>query len=201
MPDDGRAPRFAIALMAAGAIAMVLSAGPGRAGLSEAVAATTALLFAATAVWLHWPDVSGTGSGQGTLERTRNGAVVNAAVYGWAALSMAGMYYLTDLSWYHAYQYAIIFALAAGVTWLIARAVQGLRPGEPERIRRALSLLSPLAFAQGLGALGVAGALAWTGKLTAFRADWAANHVFFYGALALAAVSLSGLPGLRRVRQ
>lgn len=118
----------------------------------------------------------------------------------WAGAALAGMYYLTHLSWYHAYQYAIAFILAAGVAHFVGRHLRGdirAQDNHASSIAKARGLLILTLAQSGAAILGLV-FLIVLGKFGAIRADWAANHVFASAAFGVLFMSLLGLPGLYR---
>ena len=125
-----------------------------------------------------------------------------AAWFSWAGLSMAGGYYLTPQSWYHAYQYALAFLLLALIVIFVGQKILGpaTRTKDPVRARTRATLLQALS-----GGLVVAGLVAVmflfvSGKLSVHRADWLANVVFVsaaLGAIIAAASSLKLLHGAK----
>lgn len=173
---------------------MMVSASRGHAIGVGVGAAVYAALLTVAAVLLNRPLW-----GRTPIERVPNSIAalrgnVRLTALGclWGALAMQGLYTtrVTSLKWQHGWQYALaMLLLALGATIYAAR----LGSGNPDTRQKLLRLAAPLAIAQGLGgAVGIV-ALVFSGKLTAGRADWAANLVFFFGAMlmmVLAAISL-----------
>ncbi len=111
-----------------------------------------------------------------------------AAVYGWGALAIFAVYGLTELWWFHSWQYGLamglIAALLLGFTHLL---------GDPEslfRSRRSLDASAVMAALQAAGAAAGLSFLFGAGKHLTLKSDWAANHVFIAGGLAIIAVSV-----------
>lgn len=140
-----------------------------------------------------------------TLETARTSFVVSvlqlntrlaAIAYGWGAVTMQLMYVtpITSQRWQHAWQYALVMALMAVGSLLIARRLgAAFSDGDPIDQPVALRATEPFAAVQALVAgAGLAG-LAVTGKLWSTRADWAANRVFVGLAVAILVVSLCNL--------
>ena len=90
-----------------------------------------------------------------TLRTASANARFMGFAYAWGSFSMVTMYYLTDLHWYHAYQYALYMA--------------------------AVAMLAIVAY------------LILSGKMQIIGKDWAADHVFLWGSLAILGLSLLAL--------
>lgn len=110
-----------------------------------------------------------------------------ALAWAWAAAAMAGVYTLGGLRWQHAWQYgsgmALLGTIALGYGFAIGRAFV------PATKRKLLASGLQLTFLQGIGAAGGVIYLLASGKLTIFRADWAANQIFVSGGITIAALS------------
>lgn len=209
-------PRIVSATFAAvlaGAALMTLSAAGGHVAANALVAGTSGFALTAWTVFLARRVLAGAEpAGRRILVVAGDVAGVTGFGYLWASLSMAGMYYLTDLSWYHAYEYAIYFALPAVLAGLVARRLGsgrvGVAGGEME-----LNWLRRLTVVQAVVAVLGAVYLLASGKLAnpfaradaagliGLRPDWAANHVFFAGASMLFAISVLALMVLGRLRK
>lgn len=111
--------------------------------------------------------------------------------YAWGALSMASMYYLTDLYWYHAYQYSLYMAVPAIVSIVFARILLSSKVSTHREGNLRLS--THLALFQAIVMAGIALYLLLSGKLEVIRKDWAADHVFFWGSIALLVLSILAL--------
>lgn len=174
--------------------AMAISAGSQAYGWNAAIAMLTGgafigavarLIFGAHRTGAAARNASETSD---ALAIARGGSYVVAGAYFWASLSLLSMYYLTDLSWYHAYQYAIYLGLPGLFALWFARR---MRPaaGTAQSRRRTLTLSRYANGLQFVVALFAPIYLVAAGKIGQVRADWAANHVFAFGGLALAAMS------------
>ena len=119
-----------------------------------------------------------------------------AAAWAWAGVAMLACYYLTDLSWQHAWQYGAGMLLITGLVLAYARArlVPGSRFAASSMVRAA-SWMTQL---QGIAAMAGVVVLALSGKLDAAKQDWAANVVFVAGGLAIFALSMAALRAERR---
>jgi hypothetical protein len=129
----------------------------------------------------------------------RRNTLVAAIAYLWGALAMQGIYLrpLTGLHWQHAWQYAAVMVLLAALCLGFVRSMRtalAARRRDEWHLRAAL----PLTLAQGAIAAGGLAALAVSGKLTAVRADWAANRVFAGLAIAILAIAMASVLSLRR---
>lgn len=109
--------------------------------------------------------------------------------WAWSGAAMLACYYLTDLSWQHAWQYGAGMLLIAGG---VARYAQArMAPGSRFAVPDMVSAASLATLAQGVAALAGVVILALSGKLDAAKQDWAANVVFVAGGLAIFAVSMA----------
>ncbi|MEZ5775059.1 MAG: hypothetical protein R3D33_10280 [Hyphomicrobiaceae bacterium] len=181
----------------AGMLAMIATASPELAGANAVAAVATGGALALIALGANlalWRAGAG-------IAPMRAAAVLNgrlmAVAYFWGGLAMAGMYYLTDLSWYHAYQYAIYMAALGALCLAMAGRIAAI---DIAGRTRPLRTGPALAVFQGLVMAGIAIYLARSGKLQAMRPDWAANHVFLAGALALVAMSTISLASHHRLK-
>jgi hypothetical protein len=141
----------------------------------------------------HWR----TGGHDSAARASRHNAIVLGLTYFWASAAITGMYYVTDLKWYHAYQYALGLLVPALLCVLYGRAVRR----ERDRLRQHLlmrigSWLGVLQLALMSGAVA---ALAAMDKIGSTRPDWAANHVFLAGAVTIAALCVLGIYSHRRL--
>jgi hypothetical protein len=130
------------------------------------------------------------------------------AVWSWGALSML-VTYLFVLSWREWWQYVIVFAGLACVCLFFASLLSGDKTANRGGDETMLKLARNLAMAQLVGAGIVMLGLLIDGKMWRFKTaagqrvgweDWAANNIFFFGAMALAAISWLAVQ-LRPVRQ
>ena len=114
-------------------------------------------------------------------------AKLMALAYAWGAAAMAGVYTLGGLRWYHAWQYgagmALLGVVALGYGLAIGRAQ------EPSSKRMLLLGGLQLTLVQAVATAGAVLYLLISGKLMTTRPDWAANQIFLFGGLAIAALS------------
>lgn len=109
--------------------------------------------------------------------------------WAWSGAAMLACYYLTDLSWQHAWQYGAGMLLIAGLVtrYAQARVSPGSRFAAPDMVSAA----SLATLGQGIAALSGVVILALSGKLDTAKQDWAANVVFVAGGLAIFAISMA----------
>ena len=120
-----------------------------------------------------------------------------AAVWAWCGLAMLASYYLTDLSWQHAWQYGAAMLLIGG--GILAYAQRREQPGSPFSEPQAIALMRWVTGAQGLAALGGVALLLMSGKVETHGRDWAANIIFIAGGIAIFTLSAMAVLGeLRR---
>jgi hypothetical protein len=132
------------------------------------------------------------------LVTARRNARLMAITYAWGALAMLSAYTLTGLRWYHASQYGLGMALLAVLFFLYAVAVG--REDSHLRQRQFLWVGLQVAIVQGAAALGGVLYLFGSGKLIRLRTDWAANHIFLAGGLAIASLSAIAAITQRKLR-
>lgn len=109
-------------------------------------------------------------------------------VYGWGALALFAIYTLTELWWFHSWQYGAAMALIAAALLGFVHVL-----GDEESLFRSqvsLDVSAMLGLAQAAAAAVALGMLAASGKLESVKADWPANHVFVAGGLALIVISV-----------
>ncbi|MCH9808141.1 MAG: hypothetical protein K0U74_10435 [Alphaproteobacteria bacterium] len=117
----------------------------------------------------------------------RNGRLM-AMVYAWGAGALLAIYGLTELWWFHSWQYAIAMVLIAGA---LLGYVHLLGDKESQfRSDLSLDVSAYLAMAQAAGAAMGLGFLIGSGKFASIKTDWPANHVFIAGGLALIVISV-----------
>ncbi|MEE9588286.1 MAG: hypothetical protein V3V97_09720 [Hyphomicrobiaceae bacterium] len=183
-----------VALMSV--VLMTLSAAAGAMAANALVAALTALVFAVMAFLNGRLASQRAHGGRDSLAAASEVARLVAVFSAWAGLAMAAMYYLTLLSWYHAYQYAFAFLLIAIAAYAISRYLRkGLSRVPDSNWVKAIVFLT---VAQGAAAGAGIVFLLVAGKVGTARADWAANNIFLAAAVGILLMSLAGLPGLIR---
>jgi len=111
-----------------------------------------------------------------------------ALIYGWGAAAMLSVYTVSGLHWRHGWQYGLAMALiAAGLIWYV-RALG--HPGTRRAQRAGSGATRGLMLLHALAAAGGIVFLVASGKLSILKSDWAVNHVFVAGGLAVIALSL-----------
>ena len=168
----------------------------GVAGGNQALTIIAGAMFAIVATSVGWRLA---GSGQAGPDRhhvAARFANLLAATWAWAGTAMLACYYLTALSWQHAWQYGAAMLLIAALIGQYARwrTVPGSRFADAAMVRAA----SWSTRLQGLLALVAVIVLALSGKLDAGKQDWAANVVFVAGGLAIFAISMAALRAEQR---
>jgi hypothetical protein len=179
------------AALGASVAVMAIGARLGRPELSAAAAGFFALAIVAVGWLVNHPlwrlDSASVTTHATPVVAARRNARLMAMTYAWGAAAMLAAYTLTGLRWYHAWQYGLAMTLLAALHFLYAVDIGR----EGSRLRRAPFLLGALRLTliQGAGALAGALFLIVSGKVATPRPDWAANHVFVAGGLAIAALS------------
>jgi len=132
------------------------------------------------------------------VQTARRNAWLMATIYAWGGFAMFAIYTLTELWWWHSWQYgAAMLAIAAG---LLIHAAQMGQATSNLRSPTALTAGAIVAGAQAVGAAAALVFLVTAGKLGSLGPDWPANHVFLAGGLAIIAVSLIATYSHRRLR-
>lgn len=154
-----------------------------------------AVLFVATAIGAGWktsrdllaPGLSA--NGRQTLQATALSrlTLILALTYAWGATAMYVDYSWSTLHWRHGWQYALAMALVAGALAYYGRYLgqAGQKDGSASVVERGFRLAAVHGLAAGT-------ALVWmitSGKLQTPKDDWAANHVFVAGGLAIVFLS------------
>ena len=117
----------------------------------------------------------------------RRNARLMTIAFAWGAVAMFAVYTLSELRWYHAWQYGLAMALLGVFTFGYGLMIGGMRNTE----RRAMLLRSGgmLTLVQGIAAVGGLLFLLQSGKLLLMRSDWPANLIFLFGGIAIAGLS------------
>lgn len=158
-----------------------------------AVAAATALIVAGFAVRQCRVLLAKAAS---AAEIASSNAWYMGVVWSWGTLALVATYGTGVLVWNEWWHFVLAFAVAAGLSLYFANALKkdALAGKEDEsmlRIARYLAVLQLVGM--GLTMLG----LVIDGKMVRFLTlrftDWAANNVFFFGALGIAVISAYAL--------
>lgn len=194
-------PVRATALLLASIVAMAVCANMGWQALSIVAAAMAAivLIHRAFTVNVQLGSTAPTASSAPATAATagRSNAQLIGTAYGWGGLAMLAVYMLSGLSWRHGWQYGsgmLLIALALfGYAGMIAA------PSSPLAAPRALAFSAMLALAQGIAAALALVILVISGKLATAKGDWAANHIFVAGGLAIVVISVLAHTTYRRL--
>jgi hypothetical protein len=156
--------------------------------VSASIAA--AALFAAfvIVVALRSNAAQGHGADAAAPEAARTNARVMSLIYGWGGLAMLAIYTLSGLPWHHGWQYGtgmLVIALGLG---LYARQIA--LPASTLARPHMLSQTAIMALLQGIAAGVALIVLFASGKAFSVETDWAANHVFVAGGVALVVASV-----------
>ncbi len=176
-------------------IAMVVGASADN----KALAIMAGAMFAVGAVYVGVISVPARSDEQAHPRAAQAAwfAELIATTYAWASTTMLGCYYLTALSWQHAWQYgAAMLLIAAGLLAYARerRAAAASRFNTPAMI----GLAHQLTLLHGIAATAAVIILSLSGKLEAGKSDWAANIVFVAGGLAVGALSFAALAADKR---
>ena len=122
--------------------------------------------------------------------------VLAALVYAWGATAMFAIYSLSGLAWRHWWQYGAGMALLACMALLCANYLAEGRG--PLNRSTSLNVLMVVTAAQAVAVVVGLAYLVGSGKLQTEKADWAANHVFIAGGVAIMLISIVSLLAHRR---
>ena len=169
------------------------AANPDMAYAHMAIAAISAIGFALFAV----RDVQKTvaaGASRSTI--SANSAWSMGYVWVWGTLGLLVTYASGAAAWHEWLHFFAAFAVAGAAALFFANLLQ--RDANAGKDDEAILKVSRyLAYAQLFGMLAVMIGLIIDGKMTRFlvprHGDWAANNIFFCGALALAVISVFAL--------
>lgn len=188
-----------IVVMVASIATIVWAVGEGERGLTFA----GALVFPAAAVilcliinrplWRAQP-VDETQA----IHASRRNARLMALVYAWAAAAMFAIYSLTDLWWWHSWQYGLAMAFVACCLLVYVQLLEDA--SSPVARPRALDASAMLALVQAAAIAGGFAFLIGSGKLASSKPDWPANQVFIGGGIGLVLISLIAAYTHRKLR-
>ena len=181
-------------LLAIGIAAVYFSVAAGTPGLSMIVTALVCLVYAIVALWERRRLVSSAAGKAGVAAGT---AVSMSLVWAWAALSLLLIYVLV-LSWHEWWQYVLGAGVIAALCLLFA-SMMARDAAAGREDQTLLSLARYLTVGQLVGMIAAMIGLVLDDKMprNPEEPDWAANTIFFFGAAALAVISLNGLRGTR----
>ena len=172
--------------------AMVLAAGAKMPGVHMALAAVVGVAIALVAVRENRALRAASASKTTLAEST---ARFMGLVWTWGAIGLL-VTYLAVLRWHEWWHFFLAFAAVAtlclAMAAMLARDVKSGRQDEA-----MLKVARTLTMVQLAGMVITMLGLIVDGKMTRFldprHGDWAANNIFFFGAMALAAISLNAL--------
>ena len=132
--------------------------------------------------------------GLATRYQSNIAAARNARLFGvsylWGAVVLMAIYSLTQLHWRHGWQYALGMALLALISFIFAGLLEREDKGSRTQVQNLARILT---IVQGVSAaLGLI-YLVGSGKMSSVRMDWAANHVFLFGGIAIVLLSVFSL--------
>ena len=174
-------------------LAMVYAVSHGSSSLSFC-AALAFSLFMIIAGFVtnrgYWTVQSTLHEGAQAQRQAARVAGVNARLMGttyvWGAIALMAIYSLTQLRWQHGWQYALGMACLGVVSFVFAVL---LEKKDARQLPALLNVAKLLTIIQAAGAtLGLV-YLIGSGKMASLRPDWAANHIFLFGGLAIAFLS------------
>lgn len=172
---------------------------------------TAALSFAAVVIGMAWagnrqllalhPEASEHSEPAGGDDRQRRLARANsgwlALVFGWGAAAFMCAYGLTDLYWQHWWQYGLGMLLLAGIALALRIGLSSATA--PLADRMALQWLARFTAVLAAGAQAGLVFLVASGKLSAAKPDWLANHIFMAGGVAVVLIALIAVASHYRV--
>ena len=173
--------------------AAMKSTNPQMAYAHMAIAAVMAIVFALVAIRDTRQLAEAGGSRAAVAAQT---ARFMGYVWTWGALALVISYGSGVVSWHEWLTFFVTFAILAAGSLFFSMLLQ--RDADQGKEDEALLKLGRyLAWAQFFGMIVVVIGLIIDGKMTRFLVprygDWAANNIFFFGAIALAAISAYAL--------
>ena len=181
-------------------VLLVLSAAKNFVYLHMAVSAVVALFVALAAVQ---DGRNLRARGESSASIASSNARYMGLVWTWGALSLFLTYNFV-LSWREWFPFFVAFVTAAGLCLFFAATLnKDEAAGERDPIMKTIGHY--LTIAQVIGMVVVMAGLLLDGKMTRFVKarpgweDWAANNIFFFGAMALAAIGTQSLLSSRKL--
>jgi hypothetical protein len=185
---------ISVAVVGLGTLGLVLAAGQRTQGVLYAyvhmgLAAATALSIASLAIGDCRRMLT---AGASASAVAASNALYMGIIWSWGALAVILTYATGVLAWWEWWQFAIAFTAAAAVSLYFSAALKADAAAgaeDPVLLRRARYA----AIVQLAGMVITMAGLLVDGKMTRFLTprftDWAANNIFFFGALAIALIS------------
>ena len=173
--------------------AAMKSANPQMAYVHMAIAAVMAIVFALVAIRETRQLAEAGGSRPAVAAQT---ARFMGYVWAWGALGLLISYGSGVVSWHEWLTFFMAFAILAAASIFFSMMLK--RDAEAGKEDETLLKLGRyLAWGQLFGMIVVVAGLIIDGKMTRFlvprHGDWAANNIFFFGAVALGAISAYAL--------
>lgn len=189
-----------VVMMVASIAAIVWAAGEGARDLTF----LGAVAFPAAAVLVCYlvnrPFLAQRRASPGeAINASRRNARLMAMLYAWGAAAIFAIYSLTELWWWHSWQYGLGMAFIACclmgyVYWMSDARSPLVQP-------RALDIAAMLALLQAIAIAGGLVFLIGSGKLATSKPDWPSNYVFIGGGLGLILVSSISAFTHRKLRE
>lgn len=178
--------------IALGIAILVVSAAAGQPLTHMAASALISLVIAIIAIREN-RTLHATGASNATVASST--ARHMGFVWVWGALSLLVTYFFI-LKWHEWLHFFLAFAVAGALCLFIARTLdRDSRAGREDETM--MTVARYLTIAQLVGMVVTVVGLIVDGKMTRYLTprftDWAANNIFFFGAVALAAISLNAL--------
>ncbi|MGH6816619.1 MAG: hypothetical protein ACREC6_13045 [Hyphomicrobiaceae bacterium] len=154
-----------------------------------AIAAATSVVFAGIAI-RALRILAAQGASRSAI--AAHNAQSMGSIWAWGTLAPIGTYGTGVLVWKEWWHFTLAFAVGAGLCFAFAAALRAdVRKGRDDEVMLKLARIR--AIVQLAGMVLVMAGLILDGKMTRFLTprftDWAANNIFFCGAMALAALS------------
>jgi hypothetical protein len=172
---------------------VITAAGKGTdirlAYVHMAIAAAVTLLLALISI-RETRSLIGAGAGRNAVAASKVRGM--GFIWTWGTLALVATYGTGILQWKEWWQFTIPFVVLAVACLFVGNLLDRATAGEPdEGLLRLMNILGKVQLAGML--IAIVGLLV-DGKMTRFmvarHGDWAANNYFFFGAVALAALSL-----------
>lgn len=191
-----------VVVMVASIATIVWAVGEGDRALTFA----GSLAFPAAAILVSliinlplWRRAQRRADANDAIHASRRNARLMALVYAWAAASMFAIYSLTELWWWHSWQYGLAMAFIACCLLTYAERMKDLSSALVQP--RALDATAMLALVQAAALTGGIAFLIGSGKLASSKPDWPANLVFIGGGIGLILVSSIAAYTHRKLRR
>jgi hypothetical protein len=190
--------------LAAGTAALIVTAAMKLHYVHMLVAAIISIFIALAA---YSENRAAVANGASDTELASLNARFMGMVWTWGALALI-VTYLFVLSWHEWWEFFVVFMILAGISLFFAAALREDATGRG-RDETFMKLARFLTAAQLVGAVVVMAGLLIDGKMWRFKTaaghrigweDWAANNIFFFGALAIGAISALALKSTRAPR-